>query len=111
MDYAQEKTVPLCRANVNSRSRTGPQRVRIDLDHTLAQPDAIRGEFLGERRRGAAVLQAVLVAVPRASHQPVDDAAFAERSILVCADIGQRANPVTVAEHRNALAIRRGDDA
>ena len=61
--------------------------------------------------RRAAVGEAVLVAVPRAGHEAVEDAAFAERAVLVGAEIGQRADLVAVAKHRDALAVRRDDDA
>src|SRR3954468_14188674 len=55
------------------------KRVGVDLDDTIAQPHAISGELLSEWRRRAAVREAVLVAVPGAGDETVDDAAFPER--------------------------------
>ena len=85
--------------------------MRIDFDQAVAQPHAISGELLGERRWRAAVLQPVFITVPRTGDAAVDDATLADRAVLMRADIGQCADPVTVAKYRNALAIRRGDDA
>src|SRR5207237_5190867 len=91
--------------------RAGWQRPRIDLDHAVSQTRAIGGEPLGERRRRAAVGEPVLVAMPRAGHAAVDDAAFAERTVLMGAEVGQRADLLAVAEHGDALAVRRRHDA
>src|ERR1043166_8676932 len=93
------------------RRRTGRQRARIDLDHAARQAHAIGDELLRERRRRTAVLQSVLVAVPGAGHATVDDAALAERPVLVGAEIRERADLAAVAEHRNAFAAARRDDA
>src|ERR1700752_4556739 len=87
------------------------QRRGIDLDHALTQPHPVGRELLGERGRRAAIGEAVLVAMPRARDEAVKDAAFAERAVLVGAEIGQRADLVAVAEHRDALAVRRDNDA
>ena len=99
------------RRSVDRRLRARRQRVRIDLDQAVAQPHAVGREPLGEGRRRAAVLEPVLVAVPRAGDAAVDDAAFAERAVLVRAEVRQRADLVAVTEHRDALAVRRRDDA
>src|SRR5262245_53337655 len=91
------------------RRRTRRQWARVDLDHAMRNAHAVGDELLGERRRRAAVLQPVLVAVPRAGHAAVDDAPFADRPILVGAKIGERPDLRAVAEDRDAL--RRRDDA
>jgi len=49
--------------------------------------------------------------VPRAGDEPVDDAAFAERAILVCAEVRERPDLVAIAEHRDTFTIRSHDDA
>src|SRR5215831_12060231 len=92
------------------RRRTRRQRARVDLDHALRNAHAV-GELLGERRRRAAVLQPVLVAMPRAGHAAVDDAPLADRPILVGAEIRECPDLRAVAEDCDAFAIRRRDDA
>ena len=57
-----------------------------------SQPRAVGRKLLGERRRRAAVFEPILEAVPRAGHAAVDDAAFADRPVLMGAEIGQRAD-------------------
>src|SRR5262249_28854493 len=89
----------------------GRQRARVDFEDAVAQPHRIGREHLGERRRRAAVLEPVLKAVPRAGDAAVDDAALAERPVLMGAQIGERADQRAVAEHGDALTARRGDDA
>src|ERR1051325_2572001 len=91
--------------------RARRQRPWIDLDDPTIEPDAVGREAFGERRRRAAIAEPVLVAVPRAGDAAVDDAAFAERSVLVGAEIGQRADLVAVAEHCDPLAARGHDNA
>src|ERR1041385_6149538 len=91
--------------------RAGRQRPWIDLHDSTIEPDAVGREAFGERLRRAAIAEPVLVAVPRAGDAAVDDAAFAERSVLVGAEIGQRADLVAVAEHRDPLAAGCCDDA
>ena len=86
------------------------QRPRVHLDHTSIDPHTMRRELLGERRRGAAVLQSILEAVPGAGHEAVDDAAFADRAALVGAQIGERADLAAVAKYGDALAAAAGDD-
>src|SRR5262249_33949901 len=54
------------------RRRTRRQWARVHLDHAMRNAHAVGDELLGERRRRAAVLQPVLVAVPRAGHAAVD---------------------------------------
>src|ERR1700745_962384 len=93
------------------RRRTGRQRARVDLDHAMPNAHAVGDELLGERRRRAAVLEPVLVAVPRAGHAAVDDASLADRPILVGAKIGERPDLRAVAKDRNAFAVWRSDDA
>src|SRR6185369_9039670 len=63
-----------------------------------------------EWRRRAAVRQPVLIAVPGTGDAAVDDTALADRPVLVRAQVGQRADLVTVAEHRDAFAVARHDD-
>ena len=60
--------------------------------HAALDPHAVGGELLGERRRRAAVREPVLIAVPRAGDAAVDDAALADRPVLVRAKIGERAD-------------------
>src|SRR5215470_549774 len=93
------------------RRRTRRQWARVDLDHAMRNAHAVGDELLGERRRRAAVLQPVLVAVPRAGHAAVDDAPFADRPILVGAKIGECPDLRAVAEDCDAFAIRRRDDS
>src|SRR6185503_14240597 len=90
---------PQSSGNSDRRLRSGRQRDRVDLDHAVAQAHPVRRELLGERRRRAAVREAILVTVPRAGDEPVDDAAFAERAILVCAEVRERPDLVAIAEH------------
>src|SRR5205807_855321 len=59
------------------RRRTRRQWARVDFDHAMRNAHPVGDELLGERWRRAAVLQPVLVAVPRASHAAVDDAPLA----------------------------------
>src|SRR3954447_9200832 len=98
---------PQSSANSNRGPRPRRQRVWIDLDHAVAQSNPIGCELFGEGRRRAAVLEPVLVAVPRAGDEPVDDTAFAKRPVLMRAQVGQRADLVAVAEYRDAFAIGR----
>ena len=93
------------------RRRTRRQWARVDLDHAMRNAHAVSGELLGERRRRAAVLQPVLVAVPRAGHAAVDDVPLPDRPILVGAKIGKRPDLRTVAEDGNAFAVRRSDNS
>src|SRR5215831_14956287 len=93
------------------RRRTRRQWARVDLDHAMRNAHAVGDKLLGERRRRAAVLQPVLVAVPRAGHTAVDDASLADRPILVGAKIGKRPDLRSVAEDGNAFAVRRSDNA
>src|SRR5262249_49802883 len=93
------------------RRCTRRQRARVDLDHAMRNAHAVGNELLGERRRRAAVLQPVLVAVPGTGHAAVDDAPFADRPILVGAKIRKRPDLRSVAEHGDAFAIRGRDDA
>src|SRR6516165_11692084 len=72
---------------------------------------AVGDELFVERGRRAAVLQPVLVAVPGAGHAAVDDAPFADRPMLVSAKIRERPDLRAVAEHRDAFAVRRRDNA
>src|SRR5262245_38309691 len=105
-------TAVICASLIpHRRRRTRRQWARVDLDHAMRNAHAVGDELLGERRRRAAVLQPVLVAVPRAGDTAVDDAPFADRPILVGAKIGERPDLRAVAEHRDAFAIRRRDDA
>src|SRR6266478_5017693 len=93
------------------RRRTRRQRTRVDLDHAMRNAHAVGDELLGGRRWRAAVLQPVLVAVPRAGHTAVDDASLADRPILVRAKIGERPDLRAVAEDCDVFAISRRDDA
>src|SRR5712691_12954262 len=108
---AQSAWSPLYSTHRDRGWRPGRQRARVDLDDAVAQAHAVGDEHLGERRRGAAVLEPVLIAVPRAGDAAVDDAAFAERAVLVGAQVGQRADARAVAKDRDALAARRRHDA
>src|SRR5262245_37088349 len=65
------------------RRRAGRQRPRIDLDHAIGDSHPIGGELLGERRRRATVIEMILVAMPRAGDAAVDDAALADRTVLM----------------------------
>ena len=49
--------------------------------------------------------------MPRAGDAAVDDAALADRAVLMRAQVRQRADPRAVAKHRNAFAAGRRDDA
>src|SRR6266446_1369605 len=93
------------------RRRTRRQRARVDFDHAMRNAHAVGDELFGERRRRAAVLQPVLVAVPGAGHAAVDDAPFADPPILVGAKIRERPDLRAIAEDCDAFAIRRRDDA
>src|SRR5262249_5168945 len=97
--------------HTHRRRRTRRQWARVDLDHAMRNAHPVGDELLGERWRRAAVLQPVLVAVPRASHAAVDDAPFADRPVLVGAKIGECPDLRAVAEDCDAFAIRRRDDA
>src|SRR5262249_54437959 len=89
----------------------GRQRARVDFEDAVAQAHRVGREQLGERRRRAAGFRPVLKAVPRAGDAAVDDAALAERTVLMGAQIGERADARAVAKHGDTLAARRGDDA
>jgi hypothetical protein len=84
---------------------------RVDLDQAARDAHAVGRKLLPERRRRAAILQSVLIAVPGTCDAPVDDAPLPDRSVLVGAEIRQRADPGPVAKHRNALATGRRNDA
>ena len=60
--------------------------------------------------RSLAVLGPELETMPRAGDTSVDDAAFAEWSVLMRADIGDGRNPVTISENGDPFAVK-GDDA
>src|SRR5215467_14990761 len=96
---------------LHRRRRTLRQWARVDLDHAMRNAHAVGDELLGERRWRAAVLQPVLVAVPRAGHTAVDDAPLPDRPVLVGAKIGECPDLRAVAEDCDAFAIRRRDDA
>src|SRR6266571_3487068 len=49
--------------------------------------------------------------MPGTGDAAIDDAAFADRTILMGAEIGERADRGAVAKHGDALATRRGHDA
>src|SRR6185312_12833111 len=104
-------TPRLAAAVRDRRRRAGRERPRVDLDDAALDAHAIGRELLGEGRRRAAVGQPVLIAVPGAGHAAVDDAAFADRPVLVGAQIAERADLNAAAEHRDALAARRRNDA
>src|SRR5581483_8682055 len=73
-------------------------------------PHTVSRELFGERGRRAAVLEAILIAVPGTGHAAVDDAALSDRAVLVRAEIGERADLVPVAKNRDALSAGRADD-
>src|SRR5215467_3731272 len=79
------------------------QRARVDFDHAMRNAHAVGDELFGERRRRAAVLQPVLVAVPGAGHAAVDDTPFADRPMLVGAKIRKRPDLRAVAEDCDAF--------
>src|SRR6266516_595110 len=112
-DCTHESLLPIALMSLipHRRRRTRRQWAWVDLDHAMRNAHAVGDELLGERRRRAAVLQPVLVAVPRAGHAAVDDAPLADRPILVGAKIGKRPDLRPVAEHRDAFAVRRRDNA
>src|SRR3954465_8589271 len=85
--------------NSNACRRPRRQRDRIDLDDAGAQPHAMGRKLFCERRRRASVGEAVLVAVPGAGDEAVDDAALTERPVLVRAEIGQRTDLIAVAKN------------
>src|SRR5215831_4212838 len=89
------------------RRSTGRQRARVNLDHAMSNAHAVGGELLGKRRRRAAVLQPVLVPVPRAGYAAVGDAPLADRPILVGTKIRERPDLRAIAEDCDAFAIRR----
>ena len=68
-------------------------------------------QLFGEGRRRTAVGEAVLKAVPGAGDAAIDDASLAKRSVLMRAEIGQCADLVAVAEHRDPLAAGSANDA
>src|SRR6266571_8884215 len=107
---AQSAWSPLYSTHRDRGWRPGRQRARVDLDDAVAQAHAIGDEHLGERRRGAAVLEPVLIAVPRAGDAAVDDAAFAERAVLVGAQVAHGSDALAVAKDRDALAPGGRDD-
>jgi hypothetical protein len=76
----------------------------------MRKAHAVGDELLGKRRRRAAVLQPVLVAVPRAGHTAVDDTSLADLPILVGAKIRERPDLRAVAEDCDAFATSRRDD-
>src|SRR5262249_50891001 len=65
--------------HTSSPPATRRQWARVDLDHAMRNAHAVGDELLGERRRRAAVLQPVLVAVPRAGRAAVDVVEAAEQ--------------------------------
>src|SRR5262249_1125398 len=93
------------------RRRTRRQRAGVDLDHAMRNAHAVGDELLGERRWRAAVLQPVLITMPRAGHAAVDDMPFADRPVLVGAKVGECPDLHAIADDRGAFAIRRRDDA
>jgi hypothetical protein len=95
----------------NRRWRARRQRTRVDLDQAARDAHAVSRKLLRERRRRAAILQSVLIAVPGTCDAPVDDAPLPDWPVLVGAEIRQRADPGPVAKHRNALATGHCNDA
>src|SRR5262252_6458148 len=83
---------------LHRRRRTLRQWARVDLDHAMRNAHAVGDELLGERRWRAAVLQPVLVAVPRAGHAAVDYAPLPDRPVLVGAKVGECPDLRAVAE-------------
>src|ERR1043166_28660 len=47
--------------------------------------------------------------MPGTGHAPVDDAAFAQRAVLMFADVRDRRHASVIAKHRDALAAKRND--
>jgi hypothetical protein len=96
---------------IQRRWRARRQRARIHLHHAVPDPHSVGYELFGEWRRCAAVHKSVLIAVPRAGYATVDDAAFAERAVLMRTEVGQSTDVFAVAKDCNALTAGRSDDA
>src|SRR5712671_4075677 len=77
----------------------------------IPDPHPIGRQPLGERWRRAAIGEPVLIAMPGTGDAAVDDAAFANRTILMGTKIAERPDLGTVAKHGDALATRCGHDA
>ena len=82
----------------------------IDVDAVADQAHVEGRNALGERRRRGARLRQVLVSVPRADDAVVDDAPFAQGTVLVLTDVRQGGEPPLVAKHRDTFAGEAGDD-
>src|SRR6266581_3708138 len=95
-------------------SRLGPRAGRIGLwmhEHPpIFHPDVERRDFLHERRRRRAAVRLVLVAVPRTGDAAENNFAFAERAVLVLADVRDGGDFSIVFENRHALT-GEADDA
>ena len=84
-------------------------RARVDQESAPLEAEAIGGDAFGKGWRGAAVLQAILVAVPWASDAAGHDPSFAERPILVRAEIAHRGERPLVPEDCHRLGITQVD--
>ena len=71
--------------------------------------DAKRRNFFGERSRRRASIRLVLVAMPRTGHATVNDAAFAQGSVLMLTDIRDSGNFSVVAKHSDAFSRKRNN--
>src|SRR6185503_4721212 len=94
------------RRRFNARPRR--MRVRVDQNTARRYADVEGGHFLGERRRRGAGIRPVLVAVPRADDTAVDDAPFAQRTVLMLTNVRDRRDASVVAEHGHALTRETG---
>src|SRR6266404_4130309 len=101
---------PVKTLTIDRGGRSRRQWARVDLDRAAPQAHPVGRELFGEWRRRATVLEPILEAMPRTGDAAVDDAAFANRAVLVGAKIGQRPDPRSVAKNRDALAARDRND-
>src|SRR5262249_41886212 len=67
-------------------------------------------ELFSEWWRRAAVFKPILITMPRAGYAAVYDAAFAERAVLMGAQIGQSTDVFAIAKDRDALTAGWRDD-
>ena len=80
------------------RRRAGRERVDVHENPAVLDADRIRRKLLGKRRRRAAVVRPIRVAVPRAGDAAVDDPALSEWPALVGADVGDGGDRAAVLE-------------
>src|SRR5258708_9375596 len=88
---------------------SGWVRLRMNEHRSLNDFDAEGGYLLLERGRSSPRFRFILITVPRAGNAPVYDATFAQRSILILANVRNSGDLAVVAKYGYALPIETND--